>query len=105
MQSEKFANIILIAATNGSGGEIEWRSKNRIAGTAHTTNLVEHGIVERQTLLNVMQPAQPGSAFSDGSPGRSIRQRAQSAKDMQSAAVVRRQQTRGSWKTGSGSRV
>jgi hypothetical protein len=34
--------------------------KNRIAGTAHTTNLVEHGIVERQTLLNVMQPAQPG---------------------------------------------
>ena len=75
--------------------------KNRIADTAHTTNLVEHGIVSDKlieyhaTCAAQGRPQDTGSGFSDGSPARSIRQRAQSVKDMQSAAVVRRQQTRG----------
>ena len=71
--------------------------KNRIAGTAHTTNLVEHGIVSDKlieyhaTCAAQGRPHDTGSGFSDGSPARSIRQRAQSVKG---AAVVRRQQTR-----------
>jgi hypothetical protein len=109
MRSEKFANIILIAATNRSGrsgGEIVGRRdrmavKNGIAGTAHTTNLVEHGIVSDKLIEYHAACAARGVGLTIRGrdfqivPGRPIRQRAQSVNGMQSAVVVRGQQTRG----------